>query len=266
MNRLQLAVSGLICATLMSAGSARAQSNDAHLLVGAALNDRPDRIEELVRSGASVDADFMGMTALCMVAAYDDSQHLESARELLKAGADVNRHCGPAQRTPLHDAALDGDIELARLLLAHGAKLDAKTKFGRTPLEFATNPPAPLKPPANSNEMAALLRAGSGAESAQAPTPPSLSKEDARANKVRDDILAAKQKAYEAGEAEIQKSASASASASAVSYGPDFPAVEAVRPEPDRVGLRLGLMALLLLTAAVGGYWVGRRRGLRSPE
>ncbi|MDB5470141.1 MAG: hypothetical protein JWR84_1701 [Caulobacter sp.] len=141
--------------------------------------------------------------------------------------------------------------------MTHGAKLDAKTKFGRTPLDFATNPPAPLKPPANSNEMAALLRAGSGAERPQAPIPSSPSKEDARAKKIRDDILASQQKAYEAGEAEMQKSASASASASAVSYGPDFPVMEAARPEPDRVGLRLGLMALLLLTVAVGGYWSG---------
>jgi|GEM_PF-4216899 len=261
--RLGLASLGFAAVLVMS-GEASAQSDNAQAMVGAALNDRPDRIAELVASGVPVDASFMGMTALCMVAGYDDSQHLESAKALLKAGADVNRHCGPAQRTPLHDAALDGDIELARLLLVHGANLDAKTKFGRTPLDFAISPPAPLKPPANSAEMAALLRAGSAAESPQAPTPSRLSKEDARANKVRDDILAARQRAYEAGQAEMQKSASASASASAVSYGPDFPAVEAARPKPDRVGLRLGLMALLLLTAAVGGYWIGRRRGPRS--
>ena len=61
-----------------------AQGDGAKALIGAALNDRPDRIEELVRSGVPVDAEFVGMTALCMVAGYDDSEHLESAKALLK--------------------------------------------------------------------------------------------------------------------------------------------------------------------------------------
>lgn len=158
MKRSEWTALVLVVAIAASAGRAAAQSDDAMAMTGAALNDRPDRIEELVASGVPVDAAFMGMTALCMAAADDESQHLESVKALLKAGASVNRHCGPAQRTPLHDAALDGDVDLLRLLIVHGADRDARTKYGRTPLDFATNPPAPLRAPANSAQVTALLR------------------------------------------------------------------------------------------------------------
>jgi hypothetical protein len=253
--RLGLASLG-IAAVLVMSGEAFAQSDDAQAMVGAALNDRPDRIAELVASGVPVDASFMGMTALCMVAGYDDSQHLESAKALLKAGADVNRHCGPAQRTPLHDAALDGDVELARLLLANGADRNARTKFGRTPLDFATSPPAPLKPPANSAAMALLLQGGPERASAKVGEAPST-KTDPPTNKVANEILAAKQKAYEAGRARMAEASAPSV----VSYAPDFPAVEPVPTPTGSVPLRLLAGALLLLGTAIAAYWFGRRRG-----
>lgn len=252
---------GLALAVLSLAGGAAAQSDDALAMTGAALNDRPDRIEELVASGMPVDKGFMGMTALCMAVADDSGQHLESVKALLKAGASVNRHCGPAERTPLHDAALDGDVDLVRLLLAHGADRSARTKYGRTPLDFATNPPAPLRAPANSAEVAALLQTLSlGTAPAPVVIPP-LTPAEEKANKTRDAILAARQTAYEAGSAEAEKDAKPTV----VSYGPDFPAVQPVRPDTDQVGLRLGLMATLLLLAALAGYFVGRRRGKPGP-
>jgi hypothetical protein len=39
--------------------------------------------------------------------------------------------------TPLHDAAVDGHVEIARLLLQNGAEVNARSKYGFTPLHWA---------------------------------------------------------------------------------------------------------------------------------
>jgi uncharacterized protein len=63
------------------------------------------------------------------------SRDRESAAVLLEAGADPNGH---AERgfTPLHSAAQNGDVELVRLLLHHGAK-NVAAADGRTPGDLA---------------------------------------------------------------------------------------------------------------------------------
>ncbi len=55
---------------------------------------------------------------------------------ITKAGAktDVRSDAG---LTPLHVAALSGDVELVKMLLAHGADPGAKDNAGRTPLDYA---------------------------------------------------------------------------------------------------------------------------------
>ena len=58
----------------------------------------------------------------------------------IKQGADVNARTRgqgsiPNSSTPLHIAASDGNVPLARLLLQNGAALKAEDKFGRTPFE-----------------------------------------------------------------------------------------------------------------------------------
>lgn len=63
----------------------------------------------------------------------------EAARLCLAAGADPNAFM-PCQShsTPLHQAALDGDVEMMTLLVAHGARLDIEDKLWRgTPLGWA---------------------------------------------------------------------------------------------------------------------------------
>ncbi len=62
--------------------------------------------------------------------------HIDHARRLLEAGADVNA-AGKAGRTPLHRAASMRRLELARLLLEQGAEVNAVTWGGRTPLHWA---------------------------------------------------------------------------------------------------------------------------------
>ena len=45
----------------------------------------------------------------------------------------------------------------------------------------------------------------------------------------------------------------------AVSYGADLRATEPVQPDSGQAGLRLGLLAVLLLLAGLAGYFIGRR-------
>jgi ankyrin repeat protein len=56
---------------------------------------------------------------------------------LLKAGADV-RARGSQNRTPLHSAAIQGDLAIVDALLAAGAEVDARSEGGYTPLYIAS--------------------------------------------------------------------------------------------------------------------------------
>ena len=76
------------------------------------------------------------------------------ASVLIPHGAKVNAAQAESGFTPLHEAALNGDSEFARLLLDHGADVNAKMKDGKTPLTFAVQ--------GGQTEMAAFLR-GRGA-------------------------------------------------------------------------------------------------------
>lgn len=87
----------------------------------------------LIRRGADVNATTSdGKTPLHL---------LESpavTRQLLGHGATVNvRDKAPGQETPLHHLARAGDLESVRLLLDHGAQLEAQDEFGGTPLDQA---------------------------------------------------------------------------------------------------------------------------------
>lgn len=70
---------------------------------------------------------------------------LESVRQMVAAGADVN--CWDMGMSPLHAAIENGNVEVARFLLEHGADVNAVTPTGWTPLlhaldtelEFAEN-------------------------------------------------------------------------------------------------------------------------------
>jgi ankyrin repeat protein len=44
---------------------------------------------------------------------------------------------GEGGGSPLHEAAANGQIEMAKLLLDHGANLNAKEEHGKTPLTIA---------------------------------------------------------------------------------------------------------------------------------
>jgi hypothetical protein len=71
--------------------------------------------------GTNVDAPAMNGNTALMMAAFKHNQ--PAAEVLIAKGAAVNR---PGW-TPLHYAAASGDNDIARLLLAHGARIDAQS-------------------------------------------------------------------------------------------------------------------------------------------
>jgi ankyrin repeat protein len=66
---------------------------------------------------------------------------VEIVRRLLEYGADPNirRNNGSSRSTPLHQASSCGSLEVTRLLLSHGAKVDEQDGDGRTPFQVASS-------------------------------------------------------------------------------------------------------------------------------
>jgi ankyrin repeat protein len=90
--------------------------------------------------------------ALALASQYG---HLEIVRELLDAGEDPNRFNpvgGHSHSTPLHQAAGNGHLDVVKVLIERGAKLDVKDiLFGGTPAGWAAY--------AGKKEVEAYLRA-----------------------------------------------------------------------------------------------------------
>jgi ankyrin repeat protein len=63
-----------------------------------------------------------------------DDRYLDVVQYLLDHGADVDAQANIEDSTPLHIASWYGGIKVARLLLEHGAKINARNKEGCTPL------------------------------------------------------------------------------------------------------------------------------------
>lgn len=108
------------------------------VLQAAARADKPAAIDALIAAGMPVDAaDEIGFTAL-FEAARDRST--AAALALIAAGADVN-HVSEASAlslTPLHLAAIGGDVAIVEALLAAGAEPDVQGVTGATPILWAS--------------------------------------------------------------------------------------------------------------------------------
>ncbi|HJO08344.1 MAG TPA: ankyrin repeat domain-containing protein [Verrucomicrobiota bacterium] len=101
------------------------------ILEAAKLGDG-QRVSECLSAGAKVDQpDTTGATALHW-AALGGHDHI--IRQLLNAKANVNAVEAGSGMTPLHGAARWSRLTSAKLLLANGAKVDVRDRFGRTPL------------------------------------------------------------------------------------------------------------------------------------
>jgi ankyrin repeat protein len=109
-----------------------------------------ETVEALLGAGADVNVasrESMKVTPLHSAAA---ARQPAIARMLIAHGADVNAQQAEGGFRPLHEVAANGDIEFAKLLIEHGAEINAKTKDGKTPLAFALS--------RNQGEMATFLR------------------------------------------------------------------------------------------------------------
>jgi ankyrin repeat protein len=98
----------------------------------------------LIQEGADVDARDKGGVTPLLLAASEHRVGIDLTDEiklLLEAGADVDaRPTAPGldDYTPLHLVAnMDVGIGPAELLLAHGADINAVTRYNETPLDRA---------------------------------------------------------------------------------------------------------------------------------
>ena len=108
----------------------------------AVIHFQPGVVEVLLEHKPDINLrDHLGNTPLHYALSHIDSSPggvgLEIAQQLLECGADPNirRH----DTTPLHKASSEGLLEVARLLLSYGAKVDEKDGGGRTPFQVASS-------------------------------------------------------------------------------------------------------------------------------
>ena len=101
----------------------------------AVWNGDLEGVQAELDNGVDVDEkdDLWGRTPLHIAA---EEGHKEIAELLIAEGADVNAK-SEADATPLHYAASWGGKEIVELLIAAGADVNAKNDNGNTPLDWA---------------------------------------------------------------------------------------------------------------------------------
>jgi ankyrin repeat protein len=111
----------------------------------AAANDHPEAVQVLLDHKADVNSrNEEGNPplheAFFYTGFFDEKTAASVVLRLLEHGADPNtRDDNQSNSTPLHIASSQGWLEVARLLLSHGANVDEKDKEGRTPFQVATS-------------------------------------------------------------------------------------------------------------------------------
>ena len=94
-----------------------------------------EKVKDLLTKGAEVDVrDRNGMTPLLLAARKGNS---ETVRLLLAHGANVNAQDYYLAWTPLILASALGHKKVVKLLLEHGADIDIKDQNGMTALKYA---------------------------------------------------------------------------------------------------------------------------------
>jgi len=115
----------------------QSRTPDGYPAAGLAIFFRhPELARWLIEQGADVSAAAQNANNVAPVHAAAAVCDHATMRLLLERGADVNAR-QQLDYTALHGAASRGDIEMAKLLLAHGAVRDAKGSDGMTPAGIA---------------------------------------------------------------------------------------------------------------------------------
>jgi hypothetical protein len=148
--------SGLQPELIRVLSSAGGDPNDA--LLAPLIYGQFEAVDELLRNGATLDLPVAAATgqlreALDLLPTATELErqraltlatqfgHAGIVRLLIEAGTDPNRFSPPRMHshgTPLHQAALNGDLELTKYLVQHGARTDIiDVRHDATPLEWA---------------------------------------------------------------------------------------------------------------------------------
>lgn len=108
-----------------------------HDVFTAAMSGRTERVEELISGNRSLAQAYSsdGWTALHLAAFFG---HVPAASALLAKGAAIEARSDNAMRnTPLHAATAGRQAAVAKLLIDHGADVNARQHGGWTPLHSA---------------------------------------------------------------------------------------------------------------------------------
>jgi len=109
--------------------------DDVVKFISAAFNNNTEAIRRWLRAGGSPHIDF-GDGRLSLMRLLASSGKTEALRALLDGGANPNERM-PDRDTPLHSAAMGGQLAVVELLIARGADLNAVGEDNNTPLRVA---------------------------------------------------------------------------------------------------------------------------------
>jgi len=79
--------------------------------------------------------DCFGETALHQAA---ENGHLSVAQLLISQGSDINKRSKWSSSTPLHLSCYEGHHTLVELLISHGADVNARDDVNNTPLDLTS--------------------------------------------------------------------------------------------------------------------------------
>jgi hypothetical protein len=107
-------------------------------LYNACSNGHLEVARELLDRGADPCIVWLnGCSCISPLGTAAGSNHVACVRLLLARGVHIDREDGPLDRTQLHMACLFPNLDMARVLLMHGADIFCEDNMGLTPLDLA---------------------------------------------------------------------------------------------------------------------------------